>query len=176
MISTYALSLFLFKHDQKEVCDRNLYSIQESMRLYKMAAHKFKQVCADFPNLALPTNSVKPGEVQVMYSHASVGNKSFGETVTTFALAVLLEAMTVVTIDADHDFSGATDHIPLPTTKLLLHTAIGNLSNSKKLRNWVTLYAVFLLPLITKGVVFEGEAKTGQLLKTFPPKIMHHGL
>ena len=161
MISTYALSLFLFKHDQKEVCDRNLYSIQESMRLYKMAAHKFKQVCADFPNLALPTNSVKPGEVQVMYSHASVGNKSLGEIVTTFVLEVLLEAPTVVTINAEHNFSGAVYQIPLPITKLLLHAAIGDLSNSKNLRNCAALNAVFLPPLLTNGVIFKGEAIMG---------------
>ena len=68
--------------------------------MYKMAVYKFKRVCAYFPNLALLTKIVIPREVQVTYPHVSVGNKSLGETVTTFALAVLLEAPTVVTINA----------------------------------------------------------------------------
>ena len=175
MISTNALSLFLFKHDQNGVCDRNLCSIQESIRLYKMAVYNFKRVCAYFPNPALLTKSVTPREVQVMYSHVYVGNKSLRETVTTFALEVLLEALTVVTIDVERASVVSSVHIPLPTTKLLLHTAIGDLSKSKKLCNWAALNAVFVLPFLTKGIVFKGESTTGELLNTSPPpKIMHH--
>ena len=160
MISTNALSLFLLKHDQNGFCNHNLCSIQESMRSYKIAVYKFKRVYSDSPNLALLTKSATPREVQVTYSHAYVGNKSLRETVTTFALAVLLEAPTVVTINAENDYSGAANQIPLSTTKLLLHTAIGDLSKSKKLRDWAALNAVFLPPLLAKDLIFEGEAAT----------------
>ena len=131
------------------------------MRLYNMAVYKFKRVCAYFLNLALLTKSMNTREVQVTCSNVSVGNKSLGETVTTFALAVLLEALTVVTINTEHEFAGATNQIPISTTKLLLHIAIGDLSKSKKLRNCAALNSVFLPPLLTKDVLFEGEEIMG---------------
>ena len=135
MIYTNALSLFLLEYDQNGVFNRNLCSIQYLVRLYDPAVSKFKRVCADLPNLALLTKSVTPGGDQVTYTHASVGNDPLGEAMTNFALAGLLEALTVTTIDTEHSFAGAKDKIHLPTTKVLLHSAVGGLYKSEKLRN-----------------------------------------
>ena len=48
---------------------------------------KFNSVCTDFPNLAVFTKISIPRDIQLMYVHASVRNKSLGKTVTAFALA-----------------------------------------------------------------------------------------
>ena len=47
---------------------------------------KLKRVCTDFPNLPVLVKSATPGDIQVKYAHASVGNKSLGKMVTAFAL------------------------------------------------------------------------------------------
>ena len=73
MVCTNNLPLFLLEHNQNGVCDHDLCSIQESMHSAKPAFTKFKQVCADYPNLTLLTKIVTPGEVQVIYMHASIG-------------------------------------------------------------------------------------------------------
>ena len=96
MISTYALSLLLLKNDQNRVYETNLRLIQELMRSDEPSVAKFKLVYADLPNLALLTKSATPGEVQVTYAHESIGNKSLGKNVTSFALVELLEALNVV--------------------------------------------------------------------------------
>ena len=86
------------------------------MRLDKPAGSKFKRVCTDFPNMEVLTKSTTPGYIQATYVHASVGNKSLGETVTAFSLAGYLEAPTVVSIDAKHAFAVNGNNIRLPTT------------------------------------------------------------
>ena len=101
MISTNALSLFLFEHNDNRFCGRNLCLIQELIRSDKPDGTKFKQVCVDFPNVAINPKRATPGEIQVTYGHTSIGNKSLGKTVTAFALAGSLEAPTVVSINAD---------------------------------------------------------------------------
>ena len=116
MISTNALSLFLLKHDQNGVCDRNLCSVQESMCSNKQAIANFKRLCADFPNLALLNKSATSREVQVTYVHVPVGNKYHRETVTTFALGGSLKALTVVTINSECAFSGSGNRIFPPAT------------------------------------------------------------
>ena len=123
MVSTNYLLLFLLEHDLNKVCNRNIHSIQEPMYSDKPARSKFKWVCTDFPNLAILTNSVTPGEVQVAYAHVSVGDKSLRETVVSFVLEGSLEATTVVLINAEHAFSDAGKNIHLPTTEFILCTA-----------------------------------------------------
>ena len=71
------------------------------MHSYEPSGSKFKQVCADLPNTEVLIKSS---------AHASVGNKSLGETVTAFAL------------------SG------YPKTEVILRAAAGKLEKSKKLR------------------------------------------
>ena len=57
------------------------------VRVNERAVEKFKRVFEDFPNLAIITKSATPGEIQLTFVHASVGNKSPGESVVAFALA-----------------------------------------------------------------------------------------
>ena len=102
------------------------------MRSDRPYGYKFKRVCVDFPNPAILAKSSTPGEVQVVYVHASVGNKAPGETVTAFALARSLEAPTIVSIGAER--AVARENIHLPTTEVLIRAAAGDLSKSKKLR------------------------------------------
>ena len=66
--------------------NKNLRSIQDVMRASKPAMDKFKRFCKDCPNLAILTKSATPGEIQLMFGHAAVGNKSLGEFVVAFVL------------------------------------------------------------------------------------------
>ena len=145
------------------------------MCLDKPSISKFKRVCAYLPNLALLTKIASPGEVQVTYGHAFIGNKSLEETVTAFALAGFLNAPTVVTIDDECNFAGTSDNIRLPTTEVLLCAAVGNLYKLEKLRNWEDMNTVLLPSLLTKAVVLEVETVEGEILKTFYNKIVEHG-
>ena len=63
-----------------------------------------------------------------MYTHLFVGNKSLGETMTDLALAGLIEAPTVVTINTQYALAGSGDKILLITTKVLLYAAVSKLS------------------------------------------------
>ena len=137
---------------------------------------KFKRICTDFPNIAILTKSATPGELQVTYAHTYVGNKSLGETVTNLVLVGSLEALTILSINAQHAFLGAGKYICIPTTKSLLCTAVGDLSKSKKLCDWAVLNAVLLPPFRIYLVVLEGETTTGGLLKKFSVKISERGL
>ena len=67
-------------------------------------------------------------EVQVTYVHTSVGNKSLGKTVNSFALVVSLKALNVVVIDTEQALNSADDNIRLPTTNVLIHAADGDIS------------------------------------------------
>ena len=100
------------------------------MRSDETAVSKFNRLCTDFPDIALLTKSATPREVQVTYTHASVENNPLRETVTTFALAGFLEAPTVVAINSQRSFTGSIENIHLPTTKVLLCAAVGDLSKS----------------------------------------------
>ena len=63
MISTNVISLFLLVHDHNVVFNRNLHSIQDLMRSYKLEGTKFKHICADFPNLVLLNKNANLGEM-----------------------------------------------------------------------------------------------------------------
>ena len=65
---------------------------------------KFKRVYMDLPNLEVLTKRAIPGDIQVTYAHASVGNKFLKKTVTDFALSGYLEAPTVDSIDIECAF------------------------------------------------------------------------
>ena len=78
MIYNNNLLLFLLEHDQNGVYDCNLRFIRESMRLDELAVSKFKLEGVDLPNIVILTKSTTPGEVQVIYAHASTDNKSLG--------------------------------------------------------------------------------------------------
>ena len=78
MISLEALSIYLLQHNQNEICDQNLRSIQYAMSSDDPDGSKFKRVYADLPNLAVHTKSATHGDIQVKYAHASVGGNSLG--------------------------------------------------------------------------------------------------
>ena len=78
---------------------------------------------------------------------------------TAFALAGLLEAPTVVLIDAERIFNRSREKIHLPITEFLLRAAVGDLFRSKKLRDWAALNAVLLPPFLTEAVVFERKTQ-----------------
>ena len=135
MISTNALSVFIFHHHQNGICNNNLRSIQEIMRTSKPDFNKYKKVCDYFPNLAIITKRAMPGKVQLTTTHTSVGNKSLGESVASFALAGSLNSPSVVSIDINIAFATDGDNIRLPITELLLCAAASNLARSKKQRD-----------------------------------------
>ena len=174
MISTNDLSIFLLRHNQNRVYDHNLRSIQGSMLSDRPYGYNFKRVCVDFPNPAILAKSATPGELQVVYVHASIGNKALGETVTAFALAGSLEAPTMVSIGAER--AGAGENIHLLTTEFLLRAAASDLSKSKKLRYWAALNAILLPPFLAEAVVLKGETEAAEILKSFAAKILELGL
>ena len=75
----HALSAFLLNHPPNEIGNANLWSVQEAIWASVPATEKFKNTCDDFPDLAILTKSSLPGEVQLTFSHSTVGNKSLGE-------------------------------------------------------------------------------------------------
>ena len=56
------------------------------MHFDKQACIKFKNVSMDFLNISITTKSATLGEAHVTFGHATIGNNSLGETVTTSAL------------------------------------------------------------------------------------------
>ena len=87
MLSTNALSVFILHHLQNGICNKNLHLIQDIMCARNPYDKNHKKVCNDFPNLAIITKSAIPGEVQLTFAHATVWNKSLGESGLVFALA-----------------------------------------------------------------------------------------
>ena len=77
------------------------------------AGANFKCVCADFPNIALLTKSTTPGDIQVKFGRASIGNKSLRETIDALDLARSLESLMVVSINAENEFSRNSEKIYL---------------------------------------------------------------
>ena len=133
MISTNALSVFLLHHHLNGLGNKNLRLIQDVIRASEPAADKFKRVCEDFPNLAILTKSSTPGEIQLTFGHAAVGNKSLGESVVVFALAGDLSSPSVISFKIEIAFATYGDKIYLPIAKVLLGAVVGNLTRSKTL-------------------------------------------
>ena len=79
MISSNTLYVYLIQHNQNEVCDQNIRSVQEAMCFDKPDGSKFKHVCTYFPILAVLAKSAMPGDIQVTYAHASVGKNILGK-------------------------------------------------------------------------------------------------
>ena len=78
MISTNTLSVFILHHHLNGSGNKNIRLIKEVMRASEPATDKFKKICEAFPNLAIITKSSTPGEIQLTFGHADVGNKSLG--------------------------------------------------------------------------------------------------
>ena len=157
MLSTNALSVFLFHHHQNEICNNNLHLIQDIMCVSDMAAKKYKKVCDDFPNLAILTKSANQGKIQLVFSHTTVGNKSPGEFAVAFALAGNLDSPSVFSIKMNITFSADGDKIRLPLTEVLLCATAGDLARSKKQRDCTLHNSVFLPAFPTEAGSLSGS-------------------
>ena len=171
MISTNTLSIYNLQHDQNEICEQNLRSIQYIMHSEDPARSKFKRVCTEFPILAVLTKSATPGDIQVTYAYASVGNKSLSKTVTAFDLEGYLETPTLVWIDIKRTFAGNGEKIRLPMIEVFLHAAAGELAKLNKLRDWTSINAVLLPPFLTETVLTNVETSVEALLNIFSKRI-----
>ena len=78
MISTNALSVFHLHRHLNGLGNKNLRLVQEVIRASEPDADKFKRVCKDFRNLAIPTKSSTLDKIQLTFGHAAVGNNSLG--------------------------------------------------------------------------------------------------
>ena len=170
MISSNALSLFLLEHNQNGFCNCTLCSIQRLMSLDESDGAKFKRVCTDFPNIVILTNRATLSKIQVTFGHSPIGNKSLGETVSAFSLAVSSESLMVVYINIKRTFTRACDNIRLLITEIILCTAFGNLARSKNLHGLVLPNFVLILSLLSNGVVLDGQVSASELLKIFSTK------
>ena len=113
MISTNASSVFLLHNHLNRLGNKNLRSIQDVMCASKPAAEKFKSVCEDFPNIAILTKSATPGNIQLTFGHAVVGNKSLRGFVVSFALAGDLSSPSVISLKIKIAFDVYSDKIRL---------------------------------------------------------------
>ena len=107
MISSLALSAFLLDHPLNRLGKSNLQSVQEAIRASVPATEKYKDICSDFPNLAILTKSSTPGEVQLTFGHSMVRNKSLGESLQAFALAGNLGSPSVISLNLEIAFAPA---------------------------------------------------------------------
>ena len=105
--------MFLIHHHLNGLRNKNLRSIQDVMRASQPAADKFKRFCGDFPSLAILTKSATPGNIQLTFGHASVGNKSLGGSVVAFALTDNLSSTSVISLKIEIAFSADSNNIRL---------------------------------------------------------------
>ena len=171
MISTNDLSVFLFHQYLNRLVNDNLRLVQEVMRASEPASEKFKNVCEDFPNPAILTKSSTPGEIQLTFGHAAIGNKSLGEPVVAFALAGDLSSPSVISFNIEIAFATDGKNIRLPIAEVLLRAASGDLAISKKQCNWTSHNAVLLPPFLTEAAILHGESDADELLKIFARSI-----
>ena len=165
IISTNDLSVFLLHHHLNGLRNRNLRSIQDVMRTSKPAAEKFKRLCENFPNLAILTKSSMPGELQLTFGHAAVGNKSLGESVVAFALAGDIISPPMISFKIEIAFAADGDKIRLPIAEVLPCTSGGNLARSKKQREWTSRNAILLPPFLTEAAIIHNDSDAGELHK-----------
>ena len=137
------------------------------MRASDPAMEKSKRVCKDFPNLAVLTKSAMPGEIQLTFGHAAVGNKSIRESVVDSSLTGNISSCSVIYLKIEIAFTADGDKICLPIAEVLLCAAAGDLALSKKHREWTPRNAVLLPPSLTEATTVYGKSDTGDLLKIF---------
>ena len=160
MLSNNALSVFILHHHKNRLCNKNLRTIQDIIRASEPVAEKYKNICHDLPNLAILTKSAAPGEVQLTFVHATVGNMSFGGSVVAFALAGNLDLPSVVFIKMYIAFAADGDKIRLPIMEVLLCTATGDLARSKKQRDLTPCNVILLPPFLAESAILNGELDT----------------
>ena len=171
MISTNALSVLILHHHLSGLGNKNICSVQEIMRASEPASKNYKKVCEDFPNFAIMTKSATPGEFQLTFGHATVGNNSLGGSVVGFALAGDLSLPSTVYINMDIAFATDGDKIRLPIAEVLLRAAASNLARLKKQQYWTTRNVVLFLPFLVEAASIHGELDAGDILKIFARSI-----
>ena len=171
MISTNSLSVFLLHHHLNGLKNENLCLVQEVMRVSEPVADKFNNVYGDFLNLAIPTKSSTPEEVQLTFSHVAVAKKSLVESVAPFVLAGDLSSPSVISFNIEIAFATDGKKICLPITDVLLHAAAGDLTRSKKQRDWNSRNTILLPPFLTEDSILHGESDAGKLMKIFARSI-----
>ena len=167
MISSHALFAFLLHHPLNGLENANLCYLQEAMRASEPATEKYMNVCEDFPNLSILTKSSTPGKVLLTFGHATVGNKSLGESLQAFNLTGDLGSPSVIYFSLDITFATDGEKICLPIAEVLLRAAAGNLARSKNRRDWQSLNAVLLPPFLTEAAILHDESDAGELLQIF---------
>ena len=161
MIYTNTFSVFLLRHHLNGLRNENLCLVQEVMRAIELDADKYKNVYENYPNLAILAKSSTPGEIQLTFSHAAVGNNSMGESVVAFALSGDLSSPSVISFNIESAFATDGKNIRLPIADVLLRAAAGDLARSNKQPDWTSRNAV-LLPLF---LTYQSDA--GELLQIF---------
>ena len=124
------------------------------MRASDPSAETYKRVCEDFLNLAILTKRATPGKI----GHANVVNKSLGESVVAFALAGDLSSPSVISLKIKIYFAADADKIRFPISEFLLCAASGNLTRSKKERDWSLRNAVLVPQFLTEAAILHGES------------------
>ena len=157
MFYSYALSIYLLHHNQKDLFNQNIWSIQDAMRSDNPAGSKLKRVCTDLPNMVVLNMIATPGDIQVTYAHASVRNKSLGKAVTDSSLAGSLEAPTMVSIDIKSAFSGNDEKTCVLTMDVLLCAAVKKLKKPKNICDLTSRNVAPLPPFLMEAVVTDGE-------------------
>ena len=128
MISSNALSVFLLHHPLNGLENENIRSVQEVMRVSEPAADQYKNVCEDFLNLGILTKSSTPGDIQLTFGHAAVGNKSLGESIVVFAITGDLGSPSVISFNLEIAFATDCEKIFLLIAEVLLCAGMGNLA------------------------------------------------
>ena len=105
MISSHTLSAFLIDHPLNGLGNAHLRLVEEAMLASMPATEKFKNVCEDFPNWAILTKSSTPDEVQLMFGHSTIENKSLGESLQAFAHAGDLGSPSVISFNLEIAFA-----------------------------------------------------------------------
>ena len=78
------------------------------------------------------TKSATPGKIQLTLRHTAVGNKSLGESVVVFSLAVDLSSPYVISLKIEIAFASEGDKIRILIAEVLLCAAVGDLVRLKK--------------------------------------------
>ena len=120
--------MFILHHQLNVLGNENLLLVQEVMRASYPAADKYKNVCEDFTNLGILTESSTPEEIQLPFGHAAVGKKSLGESVVAFALAGDLGSPSVISFNIEIAFATDREKIRLPIAEVLLRADGGDLA------------------------------------------------
>ena len=128
MIYNYALSVFHLHHHLNGLGIENLCLVQEVIRASNLATDKSNNVCKTFTNLAILTKSSTPGEIQLTFGHAAVGNKSLGDFVVDFALTGDLRSPSAILFNIEIAFSADGEKIRFLIAEILLPAAPNNLA------------------------------------------------